>query len=74
MPPPSDLCIAARPASSTSLSTVSSWTASAISPAYGRSSRTTISRPLLRNAYSRMRVVIVSREYVVVSKMSVEAQ
>ena len=43
-------------------------------PPPGRSSRTTISRPLLRKAYSRIRAVIVSREYVVVSKMSGEAQ
>ena len=39
------------------------------SSACRRSSRTTISRPLLRKAYSRNRLEIVSREYVVVSKI-----
>ena len=74
MPPASASWIASAPASSTSSATVSSWTASSTSAAAGRSSRTTISRPLLRKAYSRIRAVIVSREYVVVSKTSGEAQ
>ncbi len=74
IPPPSLWWIEAGPAASTSLSTVSSWTASSTSAAAGRSSRTTISRPLLRKAYSRIRAVIVSREYDVVSKTSGEAQ
>ncbi len=74
MPPPSPLRIASPPAWSTALSMVSSSTASSRSSAAGRSSRTTISRPLLRKAYSRKRLVIVSKEYVVVSKISSEAQ
>ena len=74
MPPVSARWMASWPAVSTVASMVPSCTASAISAASGRSSRTTISRPLLRKAISRMRVVMVSREYVVVSKMSLEAQ
>ncbi len=53
---------------------VESSTASAISSAAGRSSRITISRPLFRKAISRKRWVIVSSEYVVVSKISALAQ
>ena len=74
MPPDSAGWIASAPTPSTSWATVSSCTASSTSAATGRSSRTTISRPLLRKAYSRIRAVIVSREYDVVSKTSVEAQ
>ena len=66
--------MASTPDWSTSLSIVSSWTASTRSSASGRSSRTTISSPLLRKAYSRMREVIVSSEWVVVSKVSGEGQ
>ncbi len=74
MPPPSTRWMASAEAWSTSLDTVSSSMASATPAADGRSSRTTISRPLLRKAISRIRLVIVSREYVVVSKMSSLAQ
>ena len=53
--------IASWPALSTSWAMVSSSTASMIASAWGRSSRTTNSTPLLRNAISRSRDVIVSR-------------
>ncbi len=66
--------MASLPTASTALSMVESSTASAISAAAGRSSRITISRPLFRKAISRNRWVIVSSEYVVVSKMSALAQ
>ena len=55
---------------STAASIVWSATASAIPAARsGRSSRTTISRPLLRKAISRKREAIVSKEWSTVSKI-----
>ena len=51
-----------------------SATARSRSWAFGRSSRTTISRPLFRNAISRIREAMVSYEKSVLSKMSSLAQ